>query len=214
MARPPRFRDEDLLEAARAVFLERGIRTTTAEVAERAGVSEGTLFKRFGSKAALLRAAASGCFGEGEAPLPSADIPLNRERFEALLKQLDGNFARHVPMAAMSFTHLTSPEELPEALRGPRPRPLERIAALSTYFAAQVASGHLAATTDTDVLARVISGALWQHRFFRFVFDPAQITPFPVPRFLGSLADQLWPGIAPQVPPSPKRRPAVKKSPQ
>lgn len=55
--RPPVISDEALLGAARAVFLARGIRATTAEVAERAGVSEGTLFHRYKTKDALFGAA-------------------------------------------------------------------------------------------------------------------------------------------------------------
>jgi len=51
--------DQDILAVARAVFLERGIQATTDEVAERAGVSEGTVFRRFKSKDALFRAAMS-----------------------------------------------------------------------------------------------------------------------------------------------------------
>src|SRR5215467_1285103 len=57
MARPVSIRDETIIEAAREVFLERGIQATTAEVAERAGVSEGSVFKRFKSKSELFRAA-------------------------------------------------------------------------------------------------------------------------------------------------------------
>ncbi|MBK6513564.1 MAG: TetR family transcriptional regulator [Polyangiaceae bacterium] len=40
MARPTVIRNEAILEAARDVFLERGILGTSAEVAQRAGVSE------------------------------------------------------------------------------------------------------------------------------------------------------------------------------
>jgi AcrR family transcriptional regulator len=57
MARRPSIRDEDILEAAREIFLAKGIRATTAEVAERARVSEGILFHRFKSKEGLFRAA-------------------------------------------------------------------------------------------------------------------------------------------------------------
>src|SRR5579883_458509 len=57
MARPATIKDETIIEAARAVFLARGIRATTAEVAERAGISEGTIFNRFKSKVDLFRAA-------------------------------------------------------------------------------------------------------------------------------------------------------------
>ena len=51
MARPTVIRDEQILDAARIVFLERGVLATTAEVAQRAQVSEGSLFKRFKTKA-------------------------------------------------------------------------------------------------------------------------------------------------------------------
>jgi len=55
--RPPVISDEQILEKARDVFLEHGIRATTAEVAVRARISEGTIFHRFKSKDALFRAA-------------------------------------------------------------------------------------------------------------------------------------------------------------
>src|SRR5215510_866081 len=55
--RPPVISRERLLEIAREVFLEHGIRATTAEVATRAGVAEGTIFLRFKSKVDLFRAA-------------------------------------------------------------------------------------------------------------------------------------------------------------
>ncbi|MEO6418509.1 MAG: helix-turn-helix domain-containing protein, partial [Polyangiaceae bacterium] len=55
--RPPTISDDRLLEAAREVFLARGIRATTAEVAERAHVSEGTIFHRYKTKDALFSAA-------------------------------------------------------------------------------------------------------------------------------------------------------------
>jgi len=54
--RPPSIREEDLLDAARDVFREEGHATTTAKIAERAGVSEGILFYRYKSKEALLAA--------------------------------------------------------------------------------------------------------------------------------------------------------------
>src|SRR6186713_3255009 len=55
--RPPVIDSARLLAVAREVFLERGIRATTLEVAERAGVSEGSIFHRFKSKEGLFAAA-------------------------------------------------------------------------------------------------------------------------------------------------------------
>lgn len=56
MARPKKITDEIILEAAQAVFIELGPKATTAMIAERAGVSEGLLFKRFKSKEVLFLA--------------------------------------------------------------------------------------------------------------------------------------------------------------
>src|SRR5688572_26529660 len=55
--RPPVISNERLLEVAREVFLEFGIRATTLEVATRARIAEGTIFHRFKSKEELFRAA-------------------------------------------------------------------------------------------------------------------------------------------------------------
>lgn len=58
MPRPP-IPEETILAAAADLFGERGYQgTTTAAIAERAGVNEVTLFRRFGSKQGLLAALA------------------------------------------------------------------------------------------------------------------------------------------------------------
>ena len=57
MPRPRTITDEQIVEAARAAFLEQGFSATTAEIARRAGISEGTLFKRFATKEDLFEEA-------------------------------------------------------------------------------------------------------------------------------------------------------------
>jgi AcrR family transcriptional regulator len=55
--RPPEERTEELLQAAEAMLLERGLSSTTvADVAEAAGVAKGTIYLYFESKDALLTA--------------------------------------------------------------------------------------------------------------------------------------------------------------
>ncbi|GAB2997817.1 TetR/AcrR family transcriptional regulator [Saccharothrix stipae] len=56
MARPKTITDERLLTAAAEVIARRGPGFTVADVAERAGVSVGTVAGRFGSKSGLLQA--------------------------------------------------------------------------------------------------------------------------------------------------------------
>lgn len=65
MGRTKTISDATLLEAARAVFVERGLGASTKEIARRAGVSEGVLFQRHATKADLFFAAMV---------LPAADL--------------------------------------------------------------------------------------------------------------------------------------------
>ncbi len=57
MGRPRTISDDAILEAARAVFMRDGTQATTAGVAREAGVSEGTIFKRFRTKTELFQTA-------------------------------------------------------------------------------------------------------------------------------------------------------------
>lgn len=59
MARTPTITHSQILEAARVVFLEQGFSATTADVANRAGISSASIFKHFPTKEALFFAAMS-----------------------------------------------------------------------------------------------------------------------------------------------------------
>jgi AcrR family transcriptional regulator len=56
MARPPKITTEEIIAVARQVFLEQGASASTLLIAERAGISEAAIFKRFGTKQALFLA--------------------------------------------------------------------------------------------------------------------------------------------------------------
>ena len=57
MGRTRTVADEDILEAARKAFLDRGQLATTREIAQAAGISQAVLYQRFGSKDDLFFAA-------------------------------------------------------------------------------------------------------------------------------------------------------------
>ena len=57
MPRPVSIHNDAILEAASQVFLAHGYQASTAEIARRAGVSEGSIFKRFKTKTDLFLAA-------------------------------------------------------------------------------------------------------------------------------------------------------------
>ena len=83
------------------MFLERGIRATTLEVAKRAGVSEGAVFHRFKSKEGLFSAAMD--FDHEEAPnllLKALGEVEGLELRDALVKMLNGAARRRARRAA------------------------------------------------------------------------------------------------------------------
>ena len=54
MARTRSISNEQILDAAREIFMEQGIEAKTSDIARHAGVSEGTIFARFKTKEALF----------------------------------------------------------------------------------------------------------------------------------------------------------------
>ena len=89
-----------ILAAARELFERNGTRgTTTREVAERAGVNEATLFRHFGSKAALLDAMREDACGLEQfrasvTALPGADIAADLARSPITSSTHDGASGR------------------------------------------------------------------------------------------------------------------------
>lgn len=86
---PPDERRDAILHAVRPLLLARGTRVTTRELADAAGVAEGTLFRVFDSKEALVREAALAAVDPvGDLPQTAAispRLPLD-ERVRAVLE--------------------------------------------------------------------------------------------------------------------------------
>ena len=152
-----------ILAATREIFERNGTRgTTTREVAERAGVNEATLFRHFGSKAALI----------GAMREDSCGVAAIRD----LLANLDGTdlvsdiktLARHSVSQMMSQRALMCISLAEDARetgsldidapewRGPR----GILDLLTEYFAPRVAENRLGG--EPAVLARILVGMMFQ----------------------------------------------------
>ncbi len=195
MARPAHIQDDDILRVTREIFLERGMRTTTASIAERAGVSEGILFKRFGSKAALLSAAAESAFVDVIA-IPST-FPANvmtRPALARLAARMVGMMRQIIPMVHMC-ARVSATDEPPPGLRGPDPVPLRIIDAFTRLFARQMDLRAIR-RGDPAIVARMFIGGLWHFTFLDTVLDPEART-LSEGAFIDGMTDTLWRGLAP-----------------
>jgi AcrR family transcriptional regulator len=155
--------DDRLLEAARDVFLTRGIRATTAEVAERAQISEGTIFHRYKTKDALFRAAMQ--FDPEEVPkiieslTPRAGEGDLRETLVALALRVLSFGRVGLPMMMMAWSNPGSDYSLEKMLVNKQIEHERPFRALQAFFDAEIARGRLA-PVNSEVLTRMFVGTL------------------------------------------------------
>jgi AcrR family transcriptional regulator len=181
--RPPSGGREAILTATLELLRERGIaRLTTREVAQRAGVSEASVFYHYTDRPGLLRAVfAAGLApllqlsegGIGEGPPGEALLALS-EAIERFLDQ-----ALPVMMAAQSDTALrdTMAVHLEENGLGPH----RGIAVVAGYLAARQARGDVADDVDAEAIGLLLVGACFLRSAHR--------------QIMGSAADGALPGI-------------------
>ena len=203
--RPPVISTERLLDVAREVFLELGIRATTSEVAARAGIAEGTIFHRFKSKEELFRAAmnfdpdaavvlAQELAGRaGERDLRDTLVEF-AERFMEL-----GRIA--MPVMMMSWSN---PENMCGADRTSERATRYRkvINWIAGFFEHELQSGRLRAV-EPEVMARMFIGSLHHYCMIElFVgagsehFTHRQFAEHVVDVLLGSANEPVEAGVA------------------
>lgn len=195
MPRQKSITDEEIVNAAKTVFMKNGFQATTAEIAEEAGISEGTIYQRFNTKVDLLKAV--------------LDIPRNPEWVETInnidregnlrndLTQLSNEiidfFVDILPQINMAMcSHLDQGplfEAESEAL------PAEEIKQLILFFHREQKLGRIS-ITDPEIVARMYLGAMF-HFAFAEVSGLNDILPMPKQTYIRGVVENLMNGIVP-----------------
>ena len=192
MARRPSIDDNDILHAAREVFMKHGVEGTTAEVARCAGISEGSIFNRFKSKDDLFRAAMAtdldgspwmstleGRIGKGDIRTQLIEIGMQALEF----------FRGDLPFATMSWAN----RRLPPMIRGELP-PARALRRMTEYFAAEMRAGRIR-KTKPEIAARSFIGAIQSVAFLEILWN---MTDVPAETFIRGHVDLLLTGLAPE----------------
>lgn len=193
MARPTTIDDETILAAARDLFRERGLQVTTADVAKRAGVSEGSIFRRFPSKRDLFMTAMTDSAHDwigriGDFP---DDAPL-RDNLNKVADEAIDHFLRVLPVFyRMVGSGLIEPHELGCAFD--EPPPLEAVRRLTAYLESERERGRIE-VESAEVVARVLLGALHTFAFFEIMGLNA-LQPMSRDKFVEGLVEQTLTGI-------------------
>jgi AcrR family transcriptional regulator len=195
VARPTTITNEQILLAARLVFLEKGIRGTTAEVARRAGIAEGSIFKRFKTKEELFCAAMS---EDGVPPFmallerraPDEDL---RKTLLAVGLEMIEFFRNILPAVMMSWSNAGA---IPLHLRGPNPPPVRTVRAIAEFFQQEIRAGRIA-KTDPEVLARLFLGSVQNYVFFELIAREGTRALMSERVYLRRVIQVLWDGVSP-----------------
>jgi AcrR family transcriptional regulator len=192
MARPKTIDSDAIIEVARKLFLEKGFRVSTSDIAKAAGISEGSIFNRFPTKAALFHAAMGitqldfqrlfcDRIGRGEVTDELTDIMLELINF----------FRELMPRMMMMWAHPgSSPLELH---RDPNAPPLMMLKAFTHYFDEEMKAGRIR-LADPEVTARLCLGSI--HNFVFFELTGVHVCmPISAHSFVRGLVDILWKGI-------------------
>jgi AcrR family transcriptional regulator len=190
--RPPKIDSEQLLKVAREVFLEQGIRASTVEVAERAGVSEATLFHRFKTKEALFREAMQ--LSEDDVPallMKAVDSVSGVELDEALnrlAKELLDIGRVGVPLMMMSWSNPCCGQLEDRTLQ----KFHSFVKHLSGLFQLEMDAGRLR-RMDAEIVARTFIGAIHHYCMSR-IMAPDASWILPEGMFVRGLVDLLLRG--------------------
>lgn len=193
MARPRTISDQQIVDAAREVFLEQGFSATTAEIARRAGVSEGTLFKRFATKEDLFAETVG--LTEGREWHKEITGLVGQGDLCANLKRLAWLIVRTARIILPPLMVMWSRGQAPSKPKPDHDPVSDDIAAIAAYLRAEVALGRLR-EVDCEVVADALIGSLTNHVHRELMLGPGIDTE----RYVEHLLDAWWTGLAPPPP--------------
>jgi AcrR family transcriptional regulator len=195
MARPTAITDMQILDAARDAFLAEGYQASTIDIARRAGVAHGTLFKRFATKDDLFRAAL-GLPPDPDWVLGLADLAGQGDlhhNLELLVQQIMAAFADILPRLVALRARGFGAE--PRHHVDPDSPPARFIRAFSAFLQAEMDLGR-ARRCDADILAHALLGPAINFVMIETLGAATGARPAR-PEFAARLVDLIWRGVAP-----------------
>ncbi len=195
MPRPRQVSDEQILESARAAFLQHGPGVSTTVIADDLGVSQAALFKRFGTKEQLMRRSMAPqppdwreVLGQGP---DERSVP---DQLRALGRTVSDFYERMVPCMATLRSAGVSPHELLDD--DDVPPPIRGVRAVAAWMDVARAQGRIR-DLDPGSFATAFLGALQSRAFLRHLSGDRE-PGGDAGQYVDQLVDLLWRGVAPE----------------
>ena len=205
--RPQTISDDELLDAAKAVFLEQAVGATTAAIARKARVAESVIFHRYKTKEALFCAVLD---REARVPPVLEDLAARAGKGEIADTLFDASMGViEAARAMMPFFMVASMlgraprwklEGLRERMRRPTPAHLRAVQLMAGFFNAEAERGRLR-KVSSESLARIYLGTLMQHVIQQYWWGGPEVVPQVASSdYVRSLVDVLLHGLVPRGP--------------
>lgn len=209
MPRIPRITNQQILEAARQVFLQQGFGASTLEIAQQAGISEASIFKRFSTKEELFFAA----MGIPEKPLWVNELESLcgkgdlKENLINICLQIMEFYREVLPRIMM----LRSRGNAIAELGGKEPKPMQDVKVLTAFLEREISQDRLR-PCDPQTVAHILLGSVMNYVFVEQMSSQVSMTTAEltigsylnsgeptteVSVFILSIVDVVWQGIAP-----------------
>ncbi len=184
-----------ILNAASELIATYGyVGTTTRAIAERAGVNEVTLFRRFESKAGVLRALAAR-MAQRQAGYAVAAAPDSESVRDTLLALARMEIAGAIEMGGLAMRLAFDAASVPEVAELMGEGPPGNLEGLAEYMAERQEAGELRGDIAPEVLAEAFFGLTSSYVMYRTVMGvgdlPADVT---ADRGIEQLFDVFWSG--------------------
>ena len=176
---------EIILDAAARVYSQHGFRgSTTRRIADAAAVNEITIFRYFGSKAALLQEAVKGVdIGSCRDPLPSVPVDPMAE-----LGQWAATLVDHLSTCSSVIRKCMSEiEERPEMITTAVSTPVRAANDLSAYLRKLKSMGLAAADFDVAAAGSMLLGAIFHDAMGREMMPQIYPAQAKAPRLYSRL---------------------------
>ena len=173
--RPKTISDEEILEIVRSCVLDEGPAVSTQIIANQVGVSQATLFKRFGNKVHLItRALLLGVEAPNLIRALEADVDLGNPKAQLLemATRLQAFFEKMVPCwSALRSAGIEPPESLPKDAPPVRGR-----LALENWVRTLQDAGIITAQEHPESISISLIGALQTRSFRRHIIRDIYMT--------------------------------------
>ncbi len=200
MGRPTIIEDAALLEAAREVFLRKGLSATTAEVALSAGISQASIFKRYKTKQELFWAAMRAGrerLDMVEAFKKRAGVVGLREALIEMGVDLIAFGSQVMPLAMVAWS---SREAFGAEAAPAQGSPFQNVSLLEelvAFFEAEMEAGRLR-RQDGWIVLRLLLGAVNHYVWMTTVWKVQPGPPLTPEPYMRAAVGVLWEGIGPK----------------